>query len=101
MSRTLCGCVDWNTEMLYFDKTIIVAPYVGVWIETGSRPPQAIFWIRRTLCGCVDWNMLLIFWTNLITVAPYVGVWIETYGRNIVKTIGKSHPMWVRRLKPI
>ena len=32
--RTLCGCVDWNEDMLYAMDHLGVAPYVGAWIET-------------------------------------------------------------------
>ena len=51
---------------------------MGAWIETskGSR---------------VDW---------LGAVAPYVGAWIETDEVGSRQGNVKSHPMWVRGLKP-
>ena len=32
-------------------------------------------------------------------VAPYVGAWIETVRRELIFSLSKSHPMWVRGLK--
>ena len=37
-----------------FRKIQKVAPYVGAWIETSSRPGSAVLPICRTLRGCVD-----------------------------------------------
>ena len=33
-------------------------------------------------------------------VAPYVGAWIETFDEVILSKSERSHPMWVRGLKP-
>ena len=59
------------------DHKVVVAPYVGAWIETLS--------------------------TNLFTrtqpVAPYVGAWIETNVLMRLQPLRQSHPMWVRGLK--
>ena len=56
-----------------------VAPYVGAWIETGQKTLQM----------------------KPSVVAPYVGAWIETTLKvNSLKQSGKSHPTWVRGLKP-
>ena len=57
---------------------MVVAPYVGAWIETG---------IIVTIC--------LISW-----VAPYVGAWIETSMGARCRRGASSHPTWVRGLKP-
>ena len=57
---------------------IVVAPYVGAWIETTKHLRQLI----KKL------------------VAPYVGAWIETFWRRKNDNRGTSHPMWVRGLKP-
>ena len=56
---------------------MLVAPYVGAWIETSLT-------------------------TTTITtasVAPYVGAWIETDFSHIYMFVGLSHPTWVRGLK--
>ena len=37
----------------------------------------------------------------MFQVAPYVGAWIETPFRGIFAVISKSHPTWVRGLKPV
>ena len=43
---------------LFVDDTpqavLIVAPYVGAWIETCAASPPNLETLRRTLCGCVD-----------------------------------------------
>ena len=51
---------------------------MGVWIETKSE------------------NVLIDF----PYVAPYVGAWIETTSLKVDPRIFKSHPTWVRGLKP-
>ena len=56
----------------------VVAPYVGAWIETVC----SIILLRQNI------------------VAPYVGAWIETIHRSTIQLNGKSHPTWVRGLKP-
>ena len=56
-SRTLYGCVDWNTPLLQTFCLTEVAPYMGAWIETSAA----------------------ILLTSSISVAPYMGAWIETY----------------------
>ena len=59
VSRTLCGCVDWNVLPFEGDaKHPYVAPYVGAWIETVSQFARL---------------------APLVFVAPYVGAWIETF----------------------
>ena len=39
--------------------------------------------------------------TTHVVVAPYVGAWIETLSVSDPFTGEKSHPTWVRGLKPI
>ena len=56
---------------------IIVAPYVGAWIETNLDD--------RDYCE--------------MSVAPYVGAWIETNRDEKCVYTWKSHPTWVRGLK--
>ena len=56
----------------------MVAPYVGVWIETRTG-------LSEPACNLV---------------APYVGVWIETYWFWNDNIYTESHPMWVCGLKP-
>ena len=80
-SRTLYGCVDWNFNWVKVKDDIIVAPYMGAWIETLRRTAcqwrltSHPIWVRglkhrhycishvpcsRTLYGCVDWNLMII-----------------------------------------
>ena len=57
----------------------VVAPHVGAWIETPITTSSIVY----------------------VTVAPHVGAWIETKERRLsLLAYGKSHPMWVRGLKP-
>ena len=80
-SHSLCGSVDWNKSVELIKKSIIVTPYVGVWIETCYESvhskhhrvtPYVGVWIETTLktvwlgqtmshslCGSVDWNFSL------------------------------------------
>ena len=82
------------------DDNIVVAPYVGAWIETtvGMSETVAVHvapyvgaWIetispRAPLSAC--------------GVAPYVGAWIETLTKISVSYVfSTSHPTWVRGLK--
>ena len=80
---------------------VIVAPYVGAWIETQSSQyhyqkklvaPYVGAWIETGLGQIYLQGQL---------VAPYVGAWIETgmSGGDRQKT--GSHPTWVRGLKPL
>ena len=55
-----------------------VAPHVGAWIETLRT--------KYILTGHV--------------VAPHVGAWIETKKGLSRYVVTKSHPTWVRGLKP-
>ena len=56
---------------------LLVAPYVGAWIET-----------LRAICYGLD-----------SYVAPYVGAWIETNMDGKSTNDISSHPTWVRGLK--
>ena len=58
-------------------KHLLVAPYVGAWIET--IPTK--------------------HYRHLEKVAPYVGAWIETSKSLNLAFFPLSHPMWVRGLK--
>ena len=60
-----------------FTTSLIVAPRVGAWIETG-------------------WTQDLV---NKLTVAPRVGAWIETYEQNKDNLRTRSRPAWARGLK--
>ena len=55
-----------------------VAPRVGAWIETSC----------------------LIRSVSIAIVAPRVGAWIETFRALAAKAWARSHPAWVRGLKP-
>ena len=56
---------------------MLVAPYVGAWIETAKS--------HQVECA--------------VNVAPYVGAWIETSFLLYRLIHSKSHPTWVRGLK--
>ena len=56
---------------------MLVAPYVGAWIET-----------EKTAADRAQYD-----------VAPYVGAWIETQNRVFPLLPLLSHPTWVRGLK--
>ena len=89
-----CSCLVLN-------RFIIVAPYVGAWIETeglaGAHPiipvaPYVGAWIETYMArSCI----------SLRLVAPYVGAWIETRQTHNERPAGASHPTWVRGLKLI
>ena len=51
-------------------------------------------WVRGLKLGVVAHGV------ELLRVAPYVGAWIETQKQELDLGNGKSHPMWVRGLKP-
>ncbi len=76
-----------------------VAPHVGAWIETESRPPEAIrhtsrpMWARGLKHGYKE------LYFNIFMVAPHVGAWIETLPRRCRCTFSASRPMWARGLK--
>ena len=99
-SRTLCGCVDWNFNVygdLYIGDrshpmwvrglklschislwtTIMVAPYVGAWIETLYTLDSA------------KWEESHPMWVR----------GLKQKLANQYLRIGMSHPMWVRGLK--
>ena len=99
VSRTLCGCVDWNVLIIWICNVLVVAPYVGAWIETGRIERQSTARDSRTLCGCVDWNNCFRL-TDITTTSHPMWVrglkLIHLSSRN---SDAKSHPMWVRGLK--
>ena len=63
---------------------ILVAPYVGAWIETSL--PRMIFsfvkashptWVRGLKPN------IIMYANGLFQVAPYVGAWIETFSSTL------------------
>ena len=56
---------------------VLVAPYVGAWIETTDG----------------------LYYEAYTIVAPYVGAWIETYGKEKGICVYQSLPTWERGLK--
>ena len=58
---------------------MLVAPYVGAWIETLDALLHSLS----------------------LEVAPYVGAWIETSDICLNFSVRVSHPTWVRGLKPL
>ena len=54
-SRSLYGGVDWNFGFNLLTNSLLVAPYMGAWIEIMSLTDAS----------------------SLALVAPYMGAWIE------------------------
>ena len=100
-----------------------VAPRVGAWIETfsaltGNKDVSTSHpvWVRglkhgngisgECLCNVAPrvgaWieTRLKIFLSVIRSVAPRVGAWIETCYRYSKVSKIRSHPVWVRGLKP-
>ena len=83
------------------NDSVLVAPYVGAWIETlisnlGLQRAQVAPYVGAWIETIVRNPSL-----RYDCVAPYVGAWIETQ-RDIESTnlLRPSHPTWVRGLKP-
>ena len=77
-----------------------VAPRVGAWIETMMK---SIKLVRKSVAPRVGaWieTRLLLLFRLLVSVAPRVGAWIETKQNREAYYFAKSHPVWVRGLKP-
>ena len=64
-----------------------VTPYVGVWIETLSRPDYPSGSISHTLRGCVDWNFDYLFYFCFHKVTPCVGI----YGLEHCSLVGQVY----------
>ena len=92
------GLKQANSQLIV--GAILVAPYVGAWIETPVND-QAVFsdfmshptWVRGLKQNV--FNSMGI----RRGVAPYVGAWIETYTILTQLSLDVSHPTWVRGLK--
>ena len=79
----------------------LVAPRVGAWIETkmyiqslGNTKvaPRVGAWIETSF---------KVYPSVLNNVAPRVGAWIETSFPLLFRSVGMSHPVWVRGLKQL
>ena len=86
-SHTLRGCVDWNWPWNVLNDKPFVTPYVGVWIETLSRPDYPSGSISHTLRGCVDWNFDYLFYFCFHKVTPCVGI----YGLEHCSLVGQVY----------
>ena len=75
--RTLHGCVDWNFNLKSGSGEQSVAPYTGAWIEI----------------------LVIISDLNRAKVAPYTGAWIEIASSRASCFLITSHPTRVRGLK--
>ena len=78
---------------------LLVAPYVGAWIETNNSSLR--FWSLYVAPYVGAWietssGLLIRFF---MLVAPYVGAWIETHAIQKASRAVLSHPTWVRGLK--
>ena len=99
-SRILCGCVDWNRNPIIRKSLTIVASYVGAWIETFGQCQRNWGLRGRILCGCVDWNLPRPF--EIAPAAKSHPMWVRGLKPNMVPLLTvhiMSHPMWVRGLK--
>ena len=78
-----------------------VAPYVGAWIETPFDGDEGLYFGVAPYVGAWIETLIEGFQQDTHSVAPYVGAWIETLMMQLhCKTNPRSHPMWVRGLKP-
>ena len=78
LSRTQCGCVDWNYSEITKEKYFQVAPYVGAWIETAAAAGVSNAVAVAPYVGAWIETEAQAEWTKFQKVAPYVGAWIET-----------------------
>ena len=83
-------------------RSRLVASYVGAWIETpncgvGRTPRKVASYVGAWIETAKSFSL-----SRTYGVASYVGAWIETYQQqeSINSTI-ESHPMWVRGLKQV
>ena len=79
----------------------IVAPHVGAWIETCVFCKSTVLFIVAPHVGAWIETSYSDLFDLIKDVAPHVGAWIETKTPDDVLPIKKSHPMWVRGLKPL
>ncbi len=124
LSRTLHGCVDWNSVTKISRYFVLWSHPSWVrglkyesdvsWLIAEMSHPS---WVRglkfqgnnahlpmplcRTLHGCVDWNdVFATAYRQPYRVAPFMGAWIEIsmipVGESVIFS---SHPSWVRGLK--
>ncbi len=123
IGHTLRGCVDWNLHTIRRKGSILVTPYVGVWIETFQRWRYSVARMSHPtwVCGLKLFGAVATAWITLVTpyvgvwietlilitedqppmVTPYVGVWIETLVYLSKCLRKRSHPTWVCGLKQL
>ena len=123
ISRTPCGCVDWNYCPISWQHRKMSRTPCGC-VDWNNHSFESSTTLRcRTPCGCVDWNYYYLpvpwlwkvaphvdAWIETIDmpremrsylVAPHVDAWIETLIVIVLSiTFFMSHPMWMRGLKP-
>ena len=77
-----------------------VAPYVGAWIETGKLTFNYKSETVAPYVGAWIETWYQVHAARNGEVAPYVGAWIETTFVECYHPTTRSHPTWVRGLKP-
>ena len=76
-SRTLHGCVDWNSFKAKFLASSSSRTLHGC-VDWNKATQWNVYWKScRTLHGCVDWNFSFKNDECDVLVAPYTGAWIE------------------------
>ena len=72
---------------------------MGAWIETTL---EANYIVQPEVAPCVGaWieTFVKVVCVKEVSVAPCVGAWIETRETLHARSLGMSHPAWVRGLK--
>ena len=91
--------IETDAEYQMRMENLKVAPYVGAWIETRRRGRTFAKGRVAPYVGAWIETTVLRHEHSDYSVAPYVGAWIETVNGFKLFTSSKSHPMWVRGLK--
>ena len=101
VSRTLYGCVDWNSCRVGESVNLIRSHPLWVrGLKSRKSPCLTNSRLRRTLYGCVDWNVRLAFCR--IVDCPSHPLWVRGLkfkNPNKFCDFCESHPLWVRGLK--
>ena len=85
--------------LMLMRANLLVAPYVGAWIETVlGRALKRYFGVAPYVGAWIETRQTS---QNVCQsdVAPYVGAWIETVSDPYTGESAMSHPTWVRGLK--
>ena len=79
-------------------RDVIVAPFVGAWVET-CRARARSRWSESRPSWARGLKPIIKKYIELRNVAPFVGAWVETDPRFISTVANPSRPSWARGLK--